>query len=264
MGGGTVIFFKQNDQPNNLPHPFPNPPVTPGCFGRFRRLHLYGLGEGGEGACQFLGTHQKVATVSFQKEKNTEIVQVVFAVGFFLELEKIASSFVWSMEANTTCSFSKNQATLLMLQNCITWDDLQILSYHWKSEFEHAKQYQIFFHQQDVWNPMLEGSLGFDFPWDLNRKPISHYHSYPFGWNWCVQIIYLGKKMGIEGANRPTDLKLIQCQMAQQNYKMQNRCEYLLHWCKDLLTNQRSVPMRKSKRHVEFWQKPKPEDWWLP
>lgn len=93
-GGGTVIFFKQNDQPNNLPHPFPNPPVTPGCFGRFRRLHLYGLGEGGEGACQFLGTHQKVATVSFQKEKNTEIVQVVFAVGFFLELEKIASSFV--------------------------------------------------------------------------------------------------------------------------------------------------------------------------
>lgn len=89
-------------------------------------------------------------------------------------------------------------------------------SYHWKSEFEHAKQYQNFFHQQDVWNPMLEGSLGFDFPWDLNRKPISHYHSYPFGWNWCVQIIYLGKKIRIEGANRPTDLKL-----AQQNHKMQ-------------------------------------------
>ena len=65
--------------------------------------------------------------------------------------------------------------------------------YHWKSEFEHAKQYQTFFHQQDAWHPKLEGSLGFDFPWDWNRKPISHYHSYPFGWNWCVQIIYLGK-----------------------------------------------------------------------
>ena len=111
------------------------------------------------------------------------------------------------MEANTTFSFSKNQATLLMVQNCITWDDLQILSLE-----EWVRGCQAV--------PIL-------FPPHVSPPWLSIW----------VKLMYSnqppGKKNNIEGANRPTDLKLIQSQMAQQNFKMQNHCEYLLYCCKD-------------------------------